>query len=282
MDTPNRESPSQPLSYDRSNTHLEDEISLVDLWQILKRRKYWIVGCVFGCLTLGVLYVSLKSPVFEATTKIRIGQVADVGVIEDSAILTTTLMVTYGRHLADGIMRDLPFLKSATVQKNSKDLVELTVAGQTPAQAATHLKKIWDDIIRNHETMWENGTQILKERIQMLQEQKKALQTGLDNATEILETLKERDPVQASLTILERGRISADLYRHDAELHLLYRKLSPPQTIPTVPLGEIIAPEAPATPNKRLIVSFAIILGLFSGIMIAFFVEFVSKINAEK
>ena len=53
----------------------DDEISLLELWQILVKRKAWVFACFIAFTLAGATYGQLKAPVFEATITLRIGQI---------------------------------------------------------------------------------------------------------------------------------------------------------------------------------------------------------------
>ena len=59
----NTQPPAQP--YD------DDEISLIELWQILARRKALILACFILCLAGGAAFAFLKAPVYEASLRLR-------------------------------------------------------------------------------------------------------------------------------------------------------------------------------------------------------------------
>ena len=64
---------STPATQTLSST---DEISLLELWQILVRRKQWILLTLAVCVAAGLAFVYIKAPVYQASVKVRIGQVA--------------------------------------------------------------------------------------------------------------------------------------------------------------------------------------------------------------
>ena len=49
-----------------------EEQVLAEVWRMLRRRKFLIVGCCVACLLLASLYVLLKSPRYEATARIEV------------------------------------------------------------------------------------------------------------------------------------------------------------------------------------------------------------------
>ena len=49
-----------------------DEQVLAEVWTMLRRRKFLILGCCVACLLLASLYILLKSPRYEATARIEV------------------------------------------------------------------------------------------------------------------------------------------------------------------------------------------------------------------
>ena len=277
MEEQNQEIPSQNLIRSGSSSYREDEISLIDLWQILLRRKRSIFICFIICFIIGGLYIMLKPPVFEATTQIRIGQIAGIGLLEDGNEVCSILLSRYGKDVADGIERELPLLKKVSVSKTSKQVIEITAEANTPQESAAFLRQIVDEVIRRQNTLQQSNLATFKDHIQSLQSQRELLQKELDRASETFEMLKQRDSVQASLIMLEHSRIVTALSEIDQQLPLLQQKLNPPQTIPTEILEEIVAPVEPAAPKKILIIAISCVFGLVTGLMIAFVAEFISN-----
>ena len=221
----------------------------------------------------------LKAPVFDASAKILIGKNVDTGLIEESVVVTTTLLSRYGKEVAVGKERDLPVLKKASLLKVSDKVLELTVEGRTPEESTTLLKQITNELILRHQAIQQSILSTLNERILNLKSQRDLLQKELYTASEIIKNLKHRDSVQAAFILLESRQISTSLNKIDEELFLLYQKISSPETTPTKIIGEIYDPLAPATPKKVLVISISSAFGLMIGLLIAFLAEFISNVK---
>lgn len=258
----------------------DDEISLIELWDILVRRKTWIFFSLLVCISASLAFAFLKSPVFTASVKVRIGQVAGSGLFEPPEVLSSRLLAQFGEDVADGVKRERPFLARATAQKGTSATIELTAEGDHPQDAADLLSRVFEDIQKTHAENYKQNVQFLSERLQNLDKQRQAFQQQYDDATAMLAQLAPRDPVQASLIMLERGRISTAMNELDAEKPGLMQRLTPPLTQPTELIGEIAAPTEAAKPKKAMILTLSVILGLMGGAILAFIVEFVS--NARK
>jgi LPS O-antigen subunit length determinant protein (WzzB/FepE family) len=270
----NTQPPAQP--YD------DDEISLLDLWQILAKRKALILACFVLCLAGGAAFAFLKSPVYEASVKLRIGQVqGNGGLLENAEELSSRVLAQYGKDVAAGITRERPFITTASVQKGVTTTVQLTAEGDTPADAARLLENVVKGVQKAHTAMFEDNLKPIAERLKSLDEQRAALQQQFADLTQLTDQLKERDSVQASLVMIERGPITTAINQQDAERLRLSQQLTPPQTRPTELIGEITAPAKPSKPKKALVLALAAVLGMMGGVMLAFVAEFIAKAKAS-
>lgn len=265
-----------------AQTYDDDEISLIELWQILARRKALILACFVLCLAGGAAFAFLKAPVYEASVKLRIGQVqGNGGLLENAEELSSRILAQYGEDVATGVKRERPVIKTASVQKGVTTTVQLTAEGDTPADAARLLDDVVKGVQKAHTAMFEDNLKPIAERLESLDEQRAALQQQYMDITALVEQLKERDSVQASLVMIERGPITTAINQQDAERLRLSQQLTPPQTRPTELIGEITAPAKPSKPKKALVLVLAAVLGMMGGVMLAFVAEFVAKAKAN-
>lgn len=266
--------PAQPYA--------DDEISLLELWQILAKRKGLILACFILCLAGGAAFAFLTSPVYETSVKLRIGQVqGSGGLLENAEELSSRILAQYGKDVAAGITRERPFITTASVQKGVTTTVQLTAESDTPEDAARLLDDVAKGVQKVHTAMFEDNLKPIAERLKSLDEQRTALQQQYADITALVEQLKERDSVQASLVMIERGPITTAINQQDAERLRLSQLLTPPQTRPTELVGEITAPAKPSKPKKALVLALAAVLGMMGGVMLAFVAEFIAKAKAN-
>jgi hypothetical protein len=254
-----------------------DGLSVVDLWHILLRRWRWIFVSIILCILAAVAYLAVKAPVYQAAIKLRIGQVAAGGPFEGAEVLASRLLAQHGELVADGIKRSRPFLVRANASRDVPNAIELVAEGYTPQDAADLLERVSAQVLKTHDQTYGQSRALLEERLQKLDAQRTALQEQYQDASALMEQLKDDNPVQASLVAFERGRISGFLVGLDAEKPVFAQKLAPPQTQPTEILGTITAPAKAASPKKALLLVLATTLGLLAGVVLAFFAEFVAS-----
>lgn len=264
----------------------DDEISLLELWQIIARRKALILACFAICLGGGAAFALLKAPVYEVSAKLRIGQVkgdssAAPVILENAEELSSRILAQYGKDIAAGITRQRPFITTASLQKSVTTTVQLTAEGDTPEDAARLLEEVVKGVQEAHAGIFENNLKPIADRLKSLDEQRSALKQQYADVTTLVEQLKERDSVQASLVMIERGPIITALNQQDVERLRLSQQLTPPQTRPTELIGEITAPAKPSKPKKALILALAAVSGLMGGVMMAFVMEFLARAKSK-
>lgn len=249
----------------------DDEISLLELWQILIKRKALILACFVLCLAGGAAFAFFTKPVYEASATVRIGQIAlnterEGQLLETPSEFATRINSQYGAGRT-----------SAMAPKGTTSTIHLVTQAPSPDDAVRSLSFLIESIRKDHAIIFEKSLRPTQDRLERLDEQTRNLQQNIVDLTQLIEQIKERDPVQASLLMLERNQLTSSIIQQDAErLHLL-QQLTPPQTRPTELIGEITAPAKPSKPKKALVLVLAAVLGIMIGVMLTFIAEFIVK-----
>lgn len=252
------------------------ETTLFDVWAVLQRRRYSILLGVAVVALSAVAYLSVASPVYRASAKVRVGQFAGAGPFESAAALSARLLAEYGEYAADGVRREPPTLRSAAETRQGSAVIELQVEGRRPEVAAQMLAQIVNAIRARHDETYELALKASQERLRLLDSQRSALSRDYDEGRRLFEVLKDKDAVQASVLTLELGRIASLIAQLDTERPELVRSISPPRTERTELLGEIVPPTQPAIPRVAMVAALASMLGLLFGVMLALLSEFLA------
>lgn len=262
----------------------ENQVDLVEIWGILVRRRYWILGAVVLAVALATAYVVLSAPVFESRAKIEVGQVVSARdepmAFEPAEALTTRLLARYGPIAPDASVRPYPHLTQASVQKGTSAVIELVAQGDARRDPADLLEAIYREVSEAHREIYERNVGALKDRLRQLDDQRGELRLHLQEMTNVLDALKVRDPVQASLLMLERGRVLTSLGELEAQRPRLVQQLAEPQSRPTRLLNEIAASAEPSEPRPAAAFVLALVVGLVAGVLLAFFVEFLAYVES--
>lgn len=255
----------------------DEAVSLVELWRVLVDRRWLIVVTFAVVVATGLGYAFLKSPVYEASARIRVGQVGGTGLIETVEVLSSRLMAKYGEVIAIGVKRPRPFLAPAASPRGVVGVIDLVAEGDTPGDAVALLRRIYADIQAVHDATYRRGVALLDDAVRSIDERRAALQQQLDESAAMVQRLGQSDVTQASLVILERSRTAALIAELDAERPKLAQRLLLPQTAPTELVEPIAAPAWPSSPRKLLISALSVVIGLIAGVMLALFAEFLAK-----
>jgi len=212
-----------------------------------------------------------------------VGRIAGGEFLEAPAVLSSRLVGKYGEKVADGVRRERPFLRAA-VSRAVPGAVDITVEGGSPEEARAFLESVASEIKRRHDDAFQRNLDAMRVRIDAISAHEASLKKQFDELSELLERLKQSDPIQASLLALERGRITAQITAIGSERPELIRKSTPPQTERTEVPVSIVPPAIPAPPGRFVVLALFIFTGLIFGILTAIAAEaigIVRRVRAE-
>ena len=128
-------------------------------------------------------------------------------------------------------------------------------------------------MLASHGRNYEDNIGLLKHRVEQIDAQRAALQHRYEAAAAVWERLRQSEPAQASVVLIEQARIASLVMELDAEKPAIAQKLTAPQSQPTEMLGQLTAPTVPSSPNRFVVMTIAFVAGLAIGIVWAFLLE---------
>lgn len=259
-------------------TYADDEISLIDLWRVLSRRKHWIAIIFVVVMALAVVWLALKTPIYEASASVEIGT-ANGAALESGGDLAARLENSQPEGMGPGQQPVLTGVESEgrilslTARATSQEAAEEFLREQIAAIQERHDGFLEEFRAEQHQRLDEIG-----KRIQLLEVQR-------DQFEGRLARLDQQAAAIGGLLTLEQ-RLSTRLPELEAEQAKLRRTLSERVTAPT---SVLIAPEpateggedsepSPVEPKSRLVLALAAVLGLMLGVFVAFFREFLTRV----
>lgn len=121
----------------------EDEIDLKELFKTIWSYKKFILIFTFIVTVLSIIYVSLKTPIYQVKSVIKMGSIADVP-LEDSNILEKNIRVIFGLdNNSFSIKEDEGIVTGINIIKNATSLLEVTTEAFTNEKA----------ILKQHEVL---------------------------------------------------------------------------------------------------------------------------------
>jgi uncharacterized protein involved in exopolysaccharide biosynthesis len=272
--------PERALRVDRAN--IRDDVSLVDLWLIIRRSRWWLVAGLLAGLVAAIAYATLATPVYESRTSIQIGNVPNPGLntpvlIEDPNVLSVELIDEYGRKVVNGKVRT-PYLEKKEV-KVRNNILDLAALGHRPEEPRDFLKQIVTKILQRHRQSYTNAIQPLRQRFAAIDQQIGILTTQMKELGDLVARLKESNPVQASLVAIERGHLYANLDQLERDRVALQQQTTTPYAGPTKVIAQPELAERPVSPRRVVAIVVGIVLGLLVGLFAVFLREFAASVR---
>jgi capsular polysaccharide biosynthesis protein len=271
-----------------------DEISLIDLWQILIRHKWWVLGTPLLAVIAAGVAVFLMKPQWEAAAVVQVGavgQAGPVGQAEQEVQLIEPVVAAMERmkHKAfeDAVLAEVPLVRGSLTVKAlpHTDMIQITVRGYSQRDAkrsaeatVSHLRKVHD--------------KVAAPKIRRLKQRLAQVEFEIDRTKAEREMIFKMSGLKAKM-IAEEGfmdnltlaNIMIERYSDLRELEhakLFYtEQLDPMRTYPTSLIEDISVSEKPVSPKKARNILLVGILGLILGVIGAFLSDAV-QLNRRK
>ena len=121
----------------------EDEISLLDLWRILAKRKKLFISTLITIIATAAIWMYISKPIYESRSVLVIGKIVPGGQLESSQTLMQRLRETYKVNDSSEGSRELPLVKDVgLVNKATPDAIEISVMGNSAAQSQSFLRGV--------------------------------------------------------------------------------------------------------------------------------------------
>ncbi|WP_457643030.1 Wzz/FepE/Etk N-terminal domain-containing protein [Persephonella sp.] len=258
----------------------EDEIDLYELWLVLKKRWKVIILSTSVLLFSAVAYIFTSKPIYESAFIVKVPApfVSNQDTINSLEAVKTFLEEKRLKELSniletnERILKEL-FSLSANPIKKEKNRIKISIAVYSP-EVITYLSKS----ILNYL----NKNKYLKNRLEI--EKSTILQTIKNIKSEIKDTENLKQAIIAKIKSNNYNigfnplEIDESIIQLKEKLHTLDAKLKTLKGYEIV--VEPVIPSKPTKPKKTLILAAATISGLFLGVFLAFFLEWIE--NAKR
>lgn len=268
--------------YGEPGYYPDDEISLVDLWNVLTRRRLMILGITVLCVAAAIVYSLLATPVYESRTVVLIGKTASIGPVENPDEMVQRLRQAYRVGDDTEGARQMPFVEAISLNKREADhIVTISARAETPQEASRFLGQVADDVIAEHRTRYEQSVSVLQERLESLNNQSQVFESQIALIQEEMEKVRNVNPVQASVLAVESGKLIAQLPELEERRAQLQLNLLDSRSYPSTLLRAPTLAVKPIHPRPALYVAISLVLGLMLGIFAAFFAEFLNNARRQ-
>lgn len=268
----------------------QDEISVRDLWRILINQKKWVIGIPILCVLLATVGLSMAKPKWEATAVIQIGQVGQSGVGQGSQLIEPPIRAIERikmKTFEDDVLTALKIpveagdpiaalFRSTLSPKalGTTDLIQVKVRASSRDQAQTWANAVVDRLRDVHEKLTQPTVDRLRKQQADFKKQMQLIEEERSNLLQTVSKTSERsgDGRFSTNLLLSNLLLQKNAELRDFEMRSLAvdDQLMSIRAFPTALVDRIYVPENPASPKKLLVVMLAAVLGLISGIAVAF------------
>jgi len=267
------------LRFDRSQ--MEEELSLVDIWLVLRRHWLWLLAGLVVGVSVAVAHIAFTAPTYESRMTLRVGNVPTLGLIEDIGVLSVELINEYGPMAAGGTRSEMPYLEKKEL-KSKNNILALVAVGYSAEDSRDLLTQIGAKILQRHDQVYANVIDPLRRRLSTMDGQASLLTKQIRDLGDLVARMKESNPVQASLVAIERSRLFTSLDQLERDRVTLQQQVTQPYANPS---QLIVRPELqnkPVSPRKALAIVAGIVVGLFLGLVVIFFRKFFAQVKAAR
>ena len=250
-----------------------DEITLLDIWQILVARKWVILSMPIIALLLGLLYLLQATEIYECSARILVGQAGVGRQVENPAVIVQKIAEKY-RVYDNTVSRDLPRVSSVVHDKKDTGIiVQIKTVDATAKGAKQYLEQVVAEILAAQRTLFEQEMELKQTRLKTLSDRLEAVETFQQELEGRIAKVGQQDPAQAAVLAVEKGnflKLASDLKR---ERYTLQTEMSSVVFYPAELVGVPHLPSRPIKPKRIIVILLSGISGLLLGIMAAFLAE---------
>ena len=272
--------------YSMSAPLLEDDISLTEIWRIILRQKKVMVGIWGLAVLFAVGYLAVAEPIYESKAVVQIGRIGQIDhtgkikialiePIEDSTALVER--IERGHKIIDA-QPDYPHIKVST---NKNDLIAINVKDRTKLGAKQYLEQAVNRLVSEHEVLYNTVFNLQRERYESLMGNIGALERQTTLLSTLIEGFKDKEPLQAALLNIERGKLSIDIWNLKGTAVNMKLAMGENQWRQTKVIGEPTVSGKPFKPKPKRVIAISVLLGLILGIFSTFIAEFITKFREQ-
>ena len=250
----------------QNKEYVEEEIDLRELFSNLAKKKVFIFVFTFAVTLLAIIYVNIKTPIYEAKALVEIGSykiektantIEEISLADTTELLkkVTTIFIDLEKNNKDKEY----LITSITVSKGTKNFIEITSEAKTNQLAEKGIKKVVDyiqkeysetlnDAKNKNQSEIKNITQsisnIENEKIVNLDKKIELHKQNIINLEEqmtfVMQTLKNLNNLDSSiaaLKLMEKRDISNEMIINKSSL---YDLLEAKESIINIELNKLI------------------------------------------
>ena len=261
---------------------VEDEVSLFDLWGML--RGGWRL--VFGSVVLGVLgavaAIAFIAPQFEAVALLQTGTVSGSMIEEPTTALERLRSPSFLREIAVEV-GDSAWVDQidagvqgrtlvAKIQKATPSMIEVRVVTGSPDSSKKIAELSTARLIRRQTELASRVVAKVEFDISVLKEKLGKSESDLTVLSKAIDPTNVKNDTFSQLLLLTSLRMQreSDSFALRQSIYALENSLLPPLTQPARVLEDIFVSNKPVFPKKGVLLAMGLVAGLLVGVMLVF------------
>lgn len=261
---------------------VEDEVSLFDLWGML--RGGWRL--VFGSVVLGVLgavaAIAFIAPQFEAVALLQTGTVSGSMIEEPTTALERLRSPSFLREIAVEV-GDSAWVDQidagvqgrtlvAKIQKATPSMIEVRVVTGSPDSSKKIAELSTARLIRRQTELVSRVVAKVEFDISVLKEKLGKSESDLTALSKAIDPTNVKNDTFSQLSLLTSLRMQreSDSFALRQSIYALENSLLPPLTQPARVLEDIFVSNKPVFPKKGVLLAMGLVAGLLVGVMLVF------------
>ena len=261
---------------------VEDEVSLFDLWGML--RGGWRL--VFGSVVLGVLgavaAIAFIAPQFEAVALLQTGTVSGSMIEEPTTALERLRSPSFLREIAVEV-GDSAWVDQidagvqgrtlvAKIQKATPSMIEVRVVTGSPDSSKKIAELSTARLIRRQTELASRVVAKVEFDISVLKEKLGKSESDLTALSKAIDPTNVKNDTFSQLSLLTSLRMQreSDSFALRQSIYALENSLLSPLTQPARVLEDIFVSNKPVFPKKGVLLAMGLVAGLLVGVMLVF------------
>lgn len=237
----------------------DDEISLIDLWNVLWKWKKLAGLVVIAVFIASLAYTLTATRVYESSAVIAI----DFSHIDNPSLFSAKAREQFG------------ITVETSKNKNEANILTLKARGNDPKLAREKLADAISTLLKSHAEMNRQYNESISTNLQLKKTQESKLSVLLQQYENRIQAIERQNPSLAAIMTIDRRSLMEELYAVQTSIQEIQANHT--QATPTEVLREPSTPTSPIKPKTQLVLALSLVLGIFLGIFSAFFAEFVQK-----
>lgn len=270
----------------------QEEISLFDLWEKLRRGWRVIFGTLCVAISAAAVSVFVISPKFEAVAIVQVGQVnGDLVEPASQAIermktpafqLRTAKVVSDEKWLSDlmdsasGSSKDLSVQAvKATVSQGAGSLIELKASAESKELAAKKAEAVVAELVKVHDELAQPTISRLRNDLAIAKEKLARAEKDMEELGKLVAAASVKDDRFTQLSLMTSVRLQkeAEIFGQRQSIMALETALAAPATQSAKTIEAVFVSDKPVSPKKNLVFTLAALGGLLFGVILVFVIE---------